>query len=455
MNRPTLTVTEFQAFTKSECDSKFFEALLTFSQSEGNECFLKHHKKSGIDYLKAQNYVGVIQTKYGTLEILPKCFDPDFQAPQAPNESHNNLKTEHRKKLKKFFEIENFKAQCFEGEELSINQDAISASKNFLIFCLKTLKKTPFKDSKTSSLDTLHTPLLDIFIQMFCYELLSLIAKGVWHDYVALEENRAYLKGKLLFNQHIRHNLTHKERFYTSSEEHIPNIAPNRLIKSTLTLIKSLATSHATHKLINRSLEAFEEIPKSANIKADFLSCKTSRHFSYYDDILAWCRLFLEGKSFTAFSGESKAYALLFPMERLFESYVAYMLTHSSTTTHTIQTQKSDKYLLNSQDKGLFQLRVDLHITHKESKEVIVADTKWKALKSTEDKKQGISQGDLYQLFAYAKYHHAKEVWLIYPKPYSQEEARLLKNIQEWNKANYQYTEGISLKVFFAPLLSL
>ena len=162
----------------------------------------------------------------------------------------------------------------------------------------------------------------------------------------------------------------------------------------------------------------------------------------------------MEGKSFTAFSGESKAYALLFPMERLFESYVAYMLTHSSTSTHTIQTQKSDKYLLNSQKRVLFQLRVDLHITHKESGEVVIADTKWKALKSTEDKKQGISQGDLYQLFAYAKYHHAKEVWLIYPKPYSKEET-LLESIQEWNKTNYQYTEGISLKVFFAPLLSL
>ena len=459
MEHPTLTIIEHQTFTEKECGSKeFFDALMSFSQSEGNECFLKHHKKAGREYLKAQNYVGVIQTKYGTLEILPKCFKADF--PLIESQTDKDFKTKHKEGLKSFFEIENFKNQCFENRIFSPYQDATSSSKNFLLFCLKTLKKTPFKHSKTSSLDTARTPLLDIFVQMFCNELLSLVSKGIWHDYVAIEENRSYLKGKLLFNQHIKHNLTHKERFFTRSDEHIADIAPNRLIKSTLLFIKPLATFHRTHKLIHRSLEAFEEIPKSTNIKADFLSCKTSRHFSYYDDVLAWCRLFLEGKSFTAFSGENKAYALLFPMEKLFESYVAHMLTRSNSSTHTIQTQKSNKYLLSSHKaKELFQLKVDLHITLQESEKVIVADTKWKVLQSTEDKKHGISQSDLYQLFVYAKYHQAKEVWLIYPKPYSLQDKQseeMIGIIAEWNKREYRYLysdENIALKIIFAPLI--
>lgn len=100
-------------------------------------------------------------------------------------------------------------------------------------------------------------------------------------------------------------------------------------------------------------------------------------------------------------------------MEKLFESYVAHMLTHSNSSTHTIQTQKSNKYLLSSHKaKELFQLKVDLHITLQESKQVIVADTKWKVLQSTEDKKHRTSQSDLYQLFVYAKYHQAKKYGL-------------------------------------------
>lgn len=133
-------------------------------------------------------------------------------------------------------------------------------------------------------------------------------------------------------------------------------------------------------------------------------------------------------------------------MEKLFESYVAHMLTHSNSSTHTIQTQKSNKYLLSSHKaKELFQLKVDLHITLQESKQFIVADTKWKVLQSTED----IYQSDLYQIFVYAKYHQAQEVWLIYPKSYFQEIAWIIAN---WNHQDYQYAEGISLKILFAPL---
>lgn len=147
-------------------------------------------------------------------------------------------------------------------------------------------------------------------------------------------------------------------------------------------------------------------------------------------------------------------------MEKLFESYVAHMLTHSNSSTHTIQTQKSNKYLLDSHKaKELFQLKVDLHITLQESEKVIVADTKWKVLESTEDKKYGISQSDLYQIFVYAKYHQAQEAWLIHPKPYSLQDKQseeMIGIIAEWNKREYRYLysdKNIALKIIFAPLI--
>lgn len=446
-------VIEYQAFTKGgECDGKFFDSLVEFSQIEGNECFIKHHKKAGVDYLKAQNYVGVIQTKFGALEILPKCFG-DSPSPHSDTID----KEECRQKLKDFFK--DFESQNFD-EDFPVHKNKRESSRNFLIFCLKTLKKTPFKTSQLSSLHTQNTPLLEVFMQMFCNEVLELVKKGIRHDYTQREENRTYLKGKLLFKEQIRHNLVHKERFFTRCDEYMSDNPSNRLIKSTLTLLKSLSPSHATLSLINRTLEVFEEIPNSSNIAKDFLSCTTSRHFSYYENVLAWCKVFLEGRSFSAYSGESKAYALLFPMERLFESYVAYML--KSNQESKIHAQKSDKHLLyDKNQKGYFQLKVDLHI-QKEDK-VIIADTKWKAIESAWD----ISQGDLYQLFAYAHYHNAKEVWLIYPKPYFKDNQALRdfqKDCQELQRAyKHHLTLGskdsqvvvgytIPLKIFFAPL---
>lgn len=455
---------------------RFYDSLEEFLKSqEDNDKFLKHFNKTK---LKAKNYVGIIQTPYGTLEILPKCFREE-SLPSDKKSSDKDKDINQKQDIKEFFSLEKFENQnqkTNQDQKISdfkLNQSFRLSAQNFLQFCLSTLKKTPFEKSQLSSLHTQNTPLLDVFIQMFCQELDILISRGIRHDYVATEENRTYLKGKLLFSEHIRHNLVHKERFYTSSDEYITDIAPNRLIKSTLLLLKSLSTSYSTLTQINQALEVFEEISQSFNIEGDFLSCMASRHFDYYENVLEWCRLFLEGKSFSTYSGESKAYALLFPMEKLFESYVAYMLK-TNNKNNKIRTQGMGKTLrlLHSNDGSkLRKLKPDIVID-----ETIIADTKWKLLENIEDKKHGIAQADLYQLFAYAHYHNAQEVWLIYPKPYSkleegkesQEIKTLLKNIKEWNSKEYSYKHNISfkcssdiffqthkikIKILFAPLV--
>lgn len=38
---------------------------------------------------------------------------------------------------------------------------------------------------------------------------------------------------------------------------------------------------------------------------------------------MQWSKVFLMNQSFTTFSGETNARALLFPMEKVFEAYVA------------------------------------------------------------------------------------------------------------------------------------
>lgn len=475
--------------TKAE---KFFQALEKFQKSaEQNDKFLKHCNATK---LKAQNYVGIIQTPYGTLEILPKCFRGDtFTQDKKPlpltnqteEEKKKELdkkaeikknKQEHKKELAEFYEIKKFQQQ-FDSKDKQNQQEGTiiesfkridtpqKSAQRFLIHCLTSLKDAPFKQSQISSIDTCNTPLLEVFMQMFCQELIKVCKKGIRHDYVTIEENRPYLKGKLIFSGQIRHNLVHKERFYTSSDEYITDIASNRLIKSTLELIHSKATSHATLTLINQCLEIFEEIPSSGNIEGDFLSCTSSRHFSYYDNLLEWCKLFLQDNSFSAYSGESNAYALLFPMEKLFESYVAHMLKkHNTDKKIYAQSSGGETHHLLHSDKSspLFQLKPDLCI--KDQGKTIIADTKWKPLKNAEDKKHGIAQSDLYQVFAYAHYHQASEVWLIYPKLYDQKNERdkkdakmkeIVKNLEKWN---YHYKHElfedrkIEVKIFFAPL---
>lgn len=60
-----------------------------------------------------------------------------------------------------------------------------------------------------------------------------------------------------------------------------------------------------------------------------------------------------------------------------------------------------------------FSLRPDI-VLEKEGR-IIVMDTKWKKLINNERKNYGISQADMYQMYAYSKKYETSEIWLLYP----------------------------------------
>lgn len=110
------------------------------------------------------------------------------------------------------------------------------------------------------------------------------------------------------------------------------------------------------------------------------------------------------------YHGKNEAFALLFPMEKIFEDYVAYMLKKVNPT-QDIKIQSSGKYLISKNDENCFMLKPDLYIKNK-----MILDTKWKIPNDSEDeKKQGIAQSDLYQMFAYACKFKIYDIKLVYP----------------------------------------
>ena len=280
---------------------------------------------------------------------------------------------------------------------------------------LKTLKNSPFKQSHISNLKTQNAHLLEIFVIMFLNELETLIKKGLKSDYIECEQNRKFLKGKLLFTQNLKHNFAHKERFFTASDEFTGDIAPNRLIKSTLLLLSTRPFSTKTR--IMQSRFVFDEISPSQNYDKDFAKCVNLRHFKAYELILLWCKIFLKKQTFTAYQGSEKAFALLFDMNKLFESFVAWHLK-KTLVNHIVKAQDERKFLMQG-DK--FKIKPDLVIYDKtdtklENPPKIIADTKWKILSVDEAKNFSISQSDLYQIFAYLSKYQCQNGILIYPK---------------------------------------
>ncbi|TLE16174.1 hypothetical protein LS72_004555 [Helicobacter apodemus] len=82
-----------------------------------------------------------------------------------------------------------------------------------------------------------------------------------------------------------------------------------------------------------------------------------------------------------------------------------------------IKTQEKSKYLVTNEDnKNRFQLNPDIVGYKKQTKQTLfIADTKWKIL-NEEQQNYGISQSDMYQIFAYLTKYQCKRGFLIYPK---------------------------------------
>jgi len=363
--------------------------------------FLKPGYKNTIgEVLQAKNYVGVIQTKDGTtIEILPKIQNVD------------------------------------EGK-----------SKDILIRMLKTLKKSPFKNFNMAHLKSSKMPLLEIFITMFLEELSKLIQKGIKSDYITKEENLKYLKGKLKINEQVKYNYIHKERFFVEYQEFNSDRVENRLIKTTLQYLYKKSKSNRNQQRIREFLFVFDEISPCKDIKLGFSKVRLDRQMKDYEQVLLWCNTFLLENSFSPYKGNDVAFALLFDMNMLFESYVYdYLKRHRNFNDITAQDKTHHLAYKNGKDKK-FQLKPDIVINNGS----IIADTKWKIL-SEEKTHKGVSSSDMYQLYTYGtKYKDCKDLYLIYPKDNEVSESHYHYFSREDNPC--ESNKGLNLKVLFFDL---
>jgi 5-methylcytosine-specific restriction enzyme subunit McrC len=245
--------------------------------------------------------------------------------------------------------------------------------------------------------------MLDIFINEFLNSLETLLRSGLRSKYVSVTENSKYLCGKLDYTRHIKYNAIRKDRFYITHDVFTLNNPENRLIKSTLMLLKKVLPYQFK---IQKMLSLFSSVELSKDYLKDF----KSSNIPQYMDCIKWCKVFLLGNGFTPFAGDTLTYALLFPMEKVFEDYVA-KLVKKSAIGYTVSIQSRGQYLVDKPYKA-FALIPDIVLSNVH--ETIILDTKWKLL-NVHSKNYGISQQDMYQMFAYAKKYHSHRVILIYP----------------------------------------
>ena len=327
--------------------------------------------------LKATNYVGIIQTKSLSVEILPKIYHNPANCPAAKNH-YRHIFIEMLKPLLNINEIQ-------------INKASLSTTSNKNIY--------------------------ELFITLFVEAVDILIHKGIKSDYILQEGNQFFLKGKLKFNQHIKQNYIHKERFYVETDEYLQDRVANRLLKSTIALLLKKTNDFDNKRKLRQQLFIFDEVQLSNNHEMDFKKVNKHRGMEHYDLPLRFAEVFLMHKSFTSMRGKDNVFALLFPMEKVFEKYMEFVLNKSKELLRIKKVRVngySGDYLLSN---NLINQQPDYLLEMMDSEKSIVTDAKWKLLDITENKngeKINISSGDVYQIFSYLHYYKSENIAYVF-----------------------------------------
>jgi len=120
-------------------------------------------------------------------------------------------------------------------------------------------------------------------------------------------------------------------------------------------------------------------------------------------------RMLLEAEWQNTSSGHGTGISLLFPMNLLFERYVARWLQRV-LPPGSVSVQQRQHTLLQH---GAYPLIPDIVIDTPDGP--LVIDTKWKDLGEQPGSTPNVSQADLYQLASYGAAYNASRVILLYP----------------------------------------
>ena len=343
----------------------------------GNSAWLRLTQKSGHRAVQVMSFVGVIRAPNGfQIEVLPK-------VGKAIGGGHKE-------------------------------------ARQLLIEMLRCLGGFRHIQTDSAKLAATKMPLLDVFIGEFLRAVEHIIKRGLRSGYVLHQDNLFALRGKLHLTQHLRQNLCRKDRFFSEYDEFSTNRPENRLLHTALRRTLQLTGSQTNQQLARELCFIFTDVPISRQITQDFQQVRLDRGMGYYADALAWAKLIIEEESPLTGIGQHAAPSLLFPMEVLFEVFVAKHLAKQLAQPFLLKTQLSSFCLVRHQEQNWFRLKPDL-VVREAIHNRLVLDTKWKLVdgnKANGSNKYGLAQADFYQLHAYGQsYLDGKgNVVLIYPK---------------------------------------
>ena len=315
-----------------------------------------------------------------------------------------------------------------------------------------------FNKADISWLAESKKPLVTAFLELYVEHLRKEWIKGPIKRYVSEEQNRFFLKGKIIFNRHLRENAFHRERFFTETDEFTEDNPISQLLKAALVVCsKHRMGSHALSaaRTLLGMLENVSCVQDVSGLAENASNDRITFRFKY---LINLANSILQRVSPWDAASPVPVYSLMFDMNEVFEKFIAEELRKGlSGSCYSIEIQSSATHLATKRnapgvnDKKVFWLRPDIKVFSTEisvEKPCSIIDTKWKLLRVHQDSSskksrifntEPVSQTDMYQMYAYAQ-RYGCSIILMYPH-HSGLDVKL--ESQRWSHLPVPYRENV------------
>lgn len=258
-----------------------------------------------------------------------------------------------------------------------------------------------------------HSHLLDVFIEDFCSQVKSALRGGAIARYSERTENLNAIRGRLELTEHLRTNAFDRSHLLCRFDERSIDNPYNQALKAVLRILLGLALSPRTRAMVAAFLHRFDEVSDRRVRARDVGALRFDRTIRHWEPVFTQARWLLTGLYPDVRIGDAAGSALLFNMEKLFETVLGLRIRHACQAQAgarlTVGLQSPVKNLATAG----FQLRPDITVQSGDEC-VAIFDAKWKRLDLAEPN-SGVSSGDAYQMNAYASRYRCKRLALVYP----------------------------------------
>ena len=298
--------------------------------------------------------------------------------------------------------------------------DTAEQCRGVLLRLLKLTDRFPQFQHLPAGQHLRRAPLLEAFIAAFFDSVSSVLRSGLLRQYQEHEADLQIVRGRIVVGLQMGVHANRPDLVACAFDELTADNEWNRVLKKAIRITKPWIRSVELNRRWVELLEVLDEVEDGQLTSLEVVRLNFDRRAERYRTAIDWARWILALLAPALRAGRSEAPALLFDMNKLFESAVARTLRRQASRYPGVQvlTQDASHSLATVAAAGRMEpsyaLRPDL-VVQRGSEVLAIADTKWKLLELDRKGRQVPSEADMYQMNAYATAFRCTELALIYP----------------------------------------